>query len=428
MMSTRKSRNKKSTSLTGRQRVCHNYHDHAQVNTISDGEDGSDELRNRGPRGGVSVPFPSKLHVMLSKVEDDGLSDIVSWQPHGRCFIVHKPKEFVSKVMPSYFRQSKLTSFQRQLNLYGFSRITAGRDRGGYYHELFLRDRLFLCQNMSRMRIKGTGIKSKASPETEPNFYKLPLVKQPNASVMALNRSLEIEVFESLEEGYQPSSSKRNGDDKKKKKKQSVTTRTSSKNQHLVETQRGYFSSSRSSTYAPAMVTPPSYTRPLLTASFDSTDTNPSLRRMSQSSFNDLCSPLIHSVSLPEEDTRLPSTGDEVGFEGQHFHYLTLDDVSKIEPPPSLSLEPTNGRHVMTYQDRGLSESSLSVVQTLQEPILTPSSSSSSLDDNLLFEINPSTVFQDNHCIDGSSTEKSIENDLEEVDIDAEFALLAASG
>lgn len=282
------------------------------------------------------------------------------------------------------------------------------------------------------MRIKGTGIKSKASPETEPNFYKLPLVKQPNASVIALNRSLEIEVFESLEEGYQPSSSSnRLGDDKKKKKKkQSITTRaSSSKNQHLVETQRGYFSSSRSSAYAPAMVTPPSYTRPLLTASFDSTDTNPSLRRMSQSSFNDLCSPLIHSVSLPEEHTRLPSTGDEVGFEGQHFHYLTLDDVSKIEPPPSLSLEPTNGRHVMTYQDRGLSESSLSVVQTLQEPILTPSSSSSSLDDNnLLFEINPSTVFQDNNCIDGSSTQKSIENDLEEVDIDAEFALLAASG
>ena len=275
------------------------------------------------------------------------------------------------------------------------------------------------------MRIKGTGIKSKASPETEPNFYKMPLVKQPNASVMALNRSLEIEVLESLEEGYQPNSSSNRHGDGKKKKKQSVTTRASSKNQHLVETQRGYFSSSRRSSYTPAMVTPPSYTRPLLTAS---TDTNPSLRRMSQSSLNDLCSPLIHSVSLPEEDTRLPSTGDEVGFEGQHFHYLTLDDVSKIEPPPSLSLEPTNGRRVMTYQDRGLSESSLSVVQqTLKEPILTPSSSSSSLDDLLLFEINPSTVFQDNHCIDGSSTEKSIENDLEEVDIDAEFALLAAS-
>ena len=52
--------------------------------------------------------------------------------------------------MPKYFRQSKLTSFQRQLNLYGFSRITAGADRGGYYHELFLRNKVFLCQNMVR--------------------------------------------------------------------------------------------------------------------------------------------------------------------------------------------------------------------------------------------------------------------------------------
>ena len=30
-----------------------------------------------------------------------------------------------------FFRQSKMTSFQRQLNLYGFSRLTAGTDRGG---------------------------------------------------------------------------------------------------------------------------------------------------------------------------------------------------------------------------------------------------------------------------------------------------------
>eukprot|EP01083_Nonionella_stella_P235776 828733_1 len=131
---------------------------------------------------------------------------------------------------------------------------------------------------MSRMRIKGTGIKSKASPETEPNFYKMPLVKQPTASVMALNRSIETEVLESLEEGYQPSSSKRHEDGKKKKQS---TKRTSSKNQSLVETQRGYFSSTRSSAYVPVMITPPSSTRKLLTASFDSTDTNPRLRRMS---------------------------------------------------------------------------------------------------------------------------------------------------
>ena len=74
-------------------------------------------------------------------------------QPHGRCFVVHKPKEFVADVMPTYFRQSKLTSFQRQLNLYGFTRITKGPDRGGYYHELFLRHKLFLCGTMVRHRL-----------------------------------------------------------------------------------------------------------------------------------------------------------------------------------------------------------------------------------------------------------------------------------
>ena len=72
----------------------------------------------------------------------------ISRQPHGRSFVVHKPKDFVAQIMLTNFRQTKITSFQRQLNLYGFSRITAGRDRGGYYHENFLRHELFLCQQM----------------------------------------------------------------------------------------------------------------------------------------------------------------------------------------------------------------------------------------------------------------------------------------
>lgn len=72
-----------------------------------------------------------------------------------------------------YFRQSKMTSFQRQLNLYGFARLTVGADRGGYYHELFVRGRPDLCRKMVRMRIKGTGVKPAYSPETEPDFYSM---------------------------------------------------------------------------------------------------------------------------------------------------------------------------------------------------------------------------------------------------------------
>lgn len=61
-----------------------------------------------------------------------------------------------------------------QLNLYGFSRLTSGRDRGGYYHQRFLRYRSFLCEGLIRIRIKGNGVKGRASPETEPDFYAMP--------------------------------------------------------------------------------------------------------------------------------------------------------------------------------------------------------------------------------------------------------------
>jgi hypothetical protein len=152
--------------------VTHNYHDHARESPSSMDveqmqQDEEDSKKRRGPRGGVAQPFPEKLHLMLSTVNRD---DIVSWQPHGRCFVVHNAKAFVNEVMPTYFRQTKLTSFQRQLNLYGFCRLTSGRDRGGYYHELFLRNRPFLCKRMMRTRIKGTGIKAASSPQTEVSY------------------------------------------------------------------------------------------------------------------------------------------------------------------------------------------------------------------------------------------------------------------
>ena len=127
------------------------------------------EKKYQYPRnsGGVAVPFPLKLHQMLDDVDKDGLSHIVSWQPHGRCFVVHLPKVFVAKIMPKYFKQSKFTSFQRQLNLYGFNRLTRGNDVGGYYHELFLRGKIFFCTRLMRVKVNGRGVKGLSNPEFE---------------------------------------------------------------------------------------------------------------------------------------------------------------------------------------------------------------------------------------------------------------------
>jgi hypothetical protein len=144
--------------------VVHNYHDHANDNE-------ADYQDDRPVRGGVTTPFPLKLHDMLVATAAEGMDDIVSWQPHGRCFLVHKPKEFVN-LLPRFFKLSKLASFQRQLNLYGFQRLTRGRDRSGYYHELFLRDRTFLSCDIQRVKVKGTGVRARSNPDQEPDFWK----------------------------------------------------------------------------------------------------------------------------------------------------------------------------------------------------------------------------------------------------------------
>ena len=71
----------KTTSPELRHVVVHDYHDHSMDRpTLVQSDDEVDDQKKRsGPRGGVNVPFPTKLHVMLSRVEDDGLAHIVGW-------------------------------------------------------------------------------------------------------------------------------------------------------------------------------------------------------------------------------------------------------------------------------------------------------------------------------------------------------------
>jgi HSF-type DNA-binding len=101
-----------------RDKVVHNYVDRSK-------EPDPEAADSNGSKAGLDHNFCMKLHYLLENSHDQ--SHVISWQPHGRCFMVHDMKEFVSSMLPLWFRQSKFASFQRQLNLYGFQRLTQGK-------------------------------------------------------------------------------------------------------------------------------------------------------------------------------------------------------------------------------------------------------------------------------------------------------------
>eukprot|EP00934_Nitzschia_sp_Nitz4_P005111 Nitzschia sp. Nitz4//scaffold210_size37948//860//1885//NITZ4_007685-RA/size37948-augustus-gene-0.16-mRNA-1//1//CDS//3329541915//5101//frame0 len=148
--------------------------------------------------------FPGILHRMLEVVEAEGNGHIISWNPDGLSFSVHRPKDFADVIMGRYFKQTKYKSFQvstmdltkdrlyavpslmllvpqRQLNLYHFTRNRNGEVKGIYCHPFFVRHDRALCKFVRRNGRKKKnhvpGAPAAAStvepqPPTAPQQYK----------------------------------------------------------------------------------------------------------------------------------------------------------------------------------------------------------------------------------------------------------------
>jgi len=118
--------------------------------------------------------FIVKLHQMLSNPD---IEDIISWLPHGRAWRILQRKPFEEQVIPLYFRHCRYSSFMRQVNGWGFRRVTNGSDYNAYYHEMFLRGMPHLCYKMRRLTTKDGGARGRHPKEEDdepsPDFYRL---------------------------------------------------------------------------------------------------------------------------------------------------------------------------------------------------------------------------------------------------------------
>ena len=78
---------------------------------------------------------------------------------------------FLSLVFFSWFRMKKFASFQRQLNMYGFERISRGMDKGAHYHPLFVCGKKANVSSILRNPRKGGGFRKPDSSKFVPDFW-----------------------------------------------------------------------------------------------------------------------------------------------------------------------------------------------------------------------------------------------------------------
>ena len=108
----------------------------------------------------LNATFPQKLYALMHH-EDNYES--IAWLDHGKSFRLLNPDRFSTEVIPKYFKHAKLTSFQRQLNLYGFRRVTKGEDQGAYFHPKFQHERQDLLEEIRRLPNKSALQSERAS-------------------------------------------------------------------------------------------------------------------------------------------------------------------------------------------------------------------------------------------------------------------------
>ncbi|XP_073157013.1 heat stress transcription factor B-3-like [Henckelia pumila] len=75
-------------------------------------------------RKASASPFLVKTYMV---VEDSATDEVISWNADGTAFVVWQTAEFARDLLPKLFKHSNFSSFIRQLNTYGFRKVTTSR-------------------------------------------------------------------------------------------------------------------------------------------------------------------------------------------------------------------------------------------------------------------------------------------------------------
>lgn len=76
-----------------------------------------------GAAQGPKVVQTAFIHKLYSMLEDRSIQHLISWSNNNDSFVMSPSNEF-SKVLAQYFKHTNISSFVRQLNMYGFHKVS----------------------------------------------------------------------------------------------------------------------------------------------------------------------------------------------------------------------------------------------------------------------------------------------------------------
>ncbi|KAF1321458.1 Heat shock factor protein 3, partial [Globisporangium splendens] len=103
-------------------------------------------------RRNVGVPKFLRFLYQILEVE---ACEIIAWSHNGTAFQIRQPDELAELILPKYFKHNKVSSFQRQLNYFGFKKWTKTQTNiCTFSHPFFLRgekDKMKLIKRKERL-------------------------------------------------------------------------------------------------------------------------------------------------------------------------------------------------------------------------------------------------------------------------------------
>lgn len=117
-----------------------------------------------------AAPFVRKTYEIVS---DPATDSVVCWSPKGTSFYIVKEHSFQKEVLPKYFKHDNLCSFIRQLNTYGFRKVSGSKDFNSEHNNTILefeqqdfqRDHPEMLIKLKRKTNKKTTKEESTSPQ-----------------------------------------------------------------------------------------------------------------------------------------------------------------------------------------------------------------------------------------------------------------------